>query len=67
MLTDRYTQWAAMLAKSDAALVHLVTLSLGAVLLWEYRRRLPEPWRARASVAYLVGALVVGALVWMGG
>lgn len=61
METERYRQWAAMLAASDQTLVQLALLSVAAVFMWERLATLPAPWRGRARLAY--AALALGFLL----
>lgn len=59
--TDRYREWAALLAASDAVLLQIIGLAVLAVAGWELLRRAPEPWRGHARRLYL--ALGLGTLL----
>ena len=54
--TDRYTQWIALLAASDANLVALAALAIGAVIVWRLIGRAPAPWSARLALSFQVAS-----------
>jgi len=55
--TERYREWAAMVAASDNVLVQLVLIAAAAVFAWERLRSLPAPWRDGLRLIYMAAAL----------